>query len=182
MQAHYGLPDDGADRHGRFRRRHTQVSAAPPDRADHAGGRLRQDRQARRRPPGSPLAAARRSICPRLPSCSPSAARAARWSIMRAAPPRRTRCCSWRGTVGLPLADDVAAEGSSRRFGPAGRREHARGHGVRSRRSADRPRRGLVIVLLSSRRAVGRPEPLRRNPTAAVNPLTQLRASRLRKS
>ena len=78
VQLLYGLPEIGADRHGRLRRRHAEIPAPPPDRAGHPGRRLRQARQARRRAISICIRAARRSTCRRSRRGSPSTAPPAR--------------------------------------------------------------------------------------------------------
>ena len=66
----------GADRHGRFRRRHAEISAAAPGAAGHRRGRLRQDDQARPGParPAFPARRGRSRLAGRRVARRPAAA------------------------------------------------------------------------------------------------------------
>ena len=78
------LAGDGADRHGRFRRRHAEISAPPSGAARHHRRRHRQDDQAGPGPDSTCIPSAARSISrrspdlPQRPAARRSSARASR--------------------------------------------------------------------------------------------------------
>ncbi len=132
---------DGADRHGRFRRRHAEISAHASGAARHHRRRRRQDDQARPGPARPAFARAARSISacwPVLPSRAAARSRSASASSGSNTAAEASVSCRGRrrGAWRCSGARRLGHRGESRRR----RTYRDRDRGVRPGRPAGRPR------------------------------------------